>query len=168
MSRKTKTKKFRSDGRELDVTRLRDISHTIADVASQVAEERNMLGIRGKARHSIPDKAYVDRERGWVVQVRKKLAPDAAGTPWEGTLTVAVSHTAADNHEEFHLREAGIPITWDELQAIKDHFWPDRIGIEIYPPHDQIVNVANMRWLWVLPKGATLPFNLGSKTTMKS
>jgi hypothetical protein len=46
------------------------------------------------------------------------------------------------------------------MQAIKDHFWPGCIGLEVFPPREKIVDVADMRWLWVLPKGAVLPFNL--------
>ena len=42
-------------------------------------------------------------------------------------------------------------ITWDELQGIKDALYSDWLAVEIYPPHDQIVNAANMRHLWVLP-----------------
>jgi len=42
-------------------------------------------------------------------------------------------------------------ITWDELQRIKseigmENFW----AVEIFPPDHQVVNVANMRHLWVL------------------
>lgn len=42
-------------------------------------------------------------------------------------------------------------ITWDELQRVKNEtigpkFW----CAEAYPPEDRVVNVANMRHLWVL------------------
>ena len=107
-----------------------------------------------------PEEAYVDRERGWCVQVYRNKTPACNGTPWEGTLRVAVKHTRATNMDNYFKRGYGLPITWDDLQAIKDHFWPEQIGIEVYPPHDAIVDVAEMRWLWILPKGAILPFNL--------
>lgn len=44
-------------------------------------------------------------------------------------------------------------ISWDELQQIKrelgyGNWW----GMEIYPADADVVNVANMRHLWLLPK----------------
>ncbi len=48
-------------------------------------------------------------------------------------------------------------ITWDELQAIKDERFPNHTAVEIYPPHDEIVNEANIRHLWIVPNGLTLP-----------
>lgn len=106
------------------------------------------------------DEAYVDRKRGVVVQVWHDHTPGCIGTPWEGTLQVAVKRSGATTIKEFNRRGTTLPITWDDLQAIKDHFWPTRIGLEVFPPYDKIVNVADMRWLWVLPQGAVLPFNL--------
>lgn len=115
------------------------------------------------------DQAYVDRERGWVIQAYKSGMEGCDGTPWEGTLRVSVKHTNARTPRENEKRSSGIPITWDELQAIKDHFWPGQIAMEIYPPHNCIVDVAEMRWLWVLPPGAVLPFNLqGGEKTLRS
>ena len=43
-------------------------------------------------------------------------------------------------------------IGWDELQDIKDSIgYIDQWAVECYPPYDEIVNVANMRHLWILP-----------------
>lgn len=44
-------------------------------------------------------------------------------------------------------------LTWDELQEIKrqcgyGEWW----AVEIYPQDSQIVNVANMRHLWIMPE----------------
>jgi len=42
-------------------------------------------------------------------------------------------------------------ITWDELQEIKDQCgFRDTWLCEYYPPRDKIINVANIRHLWVL------------------
>lgn len=119
--------------------------------------------------HYASDLAYTDRRRGWVVQVWKNEA-GCKGTPWEGAMRVSVKHTAARNLAQFEDPKSSLPITWDDLQAIKDHFWPECIAIEVYPPKSAIVNVADMRWLWVLPAGAMLPFNLqaDSQTLLKS
>jgi endonuclease YncB( thermonuclease family) len=107
-----------------------------------------------------PDEAYVDRENGVVVQVWANATPGCDGTPWAGTLRVAVKHTSATTAEGVFDRSTTKPIEWGDLQAIKDHFWSDQIAVEIFPPKDKIVDVADMRWLWVLPPGAVLPFNL--------
>lgn len=42
-------------------------------------------------------------------------------------------------------------ITWEELQAIKRQCgFGDSVAVEIYPDDKHVVNVANMRHLWVL------------------
>lgn len=44
-------------------------------------------------------------------------------------------------------------ITWDELQAIKREVgYGDYYAVEVYPRDRDIVNVANMRHLWVMPE----------------
>jgi hypothetical protein len=44
-------------------------------------------------------------------------------------------------------------ITWDELQLIKREVgFGDWYAIEIYPPDARVVNVSNMRHLWLLKK----------------
>lgn len=118
----------------------------------------------------VPDCAYVDRENGVVVQVWGNATPGCDVTPWQGTLRVAVKHTNATTREGVLDRGTTKPIEWDDMQAIKDYFWPERIGLEVFPPHEKIVDVADLRWLWVLPKGAVLPFNiqLGSYDRLES
>ncbi len=49
--------------------------------------------------------------------------------------------------------------SWYEMQRIKDDLAGEKAtAVEVYPPHDQIVDGANMFHLWVLPK--PLPFTL--------
>lgn len=124
-------------------------------------DPRRLKDVSGLSNHSA-HKAYVDRERGVVVQVWENGTPGCDGTPWEGTLRVSIKHTSGKNPSQVTGRGFAKPITWDDMQAIKDHFWPERIAMEIFPPRDKIVDVADMRWMWVLPKGAVLPFNLQS------
>jgi hypothetical protein len=53
-------------------------------------------------------------------------------------------------------------ITWDELQEIKGLIGRgNKQAIEIYPRDCDVVNVANMRHLWILPK--TLPMGWKNK-----
>ncbi len=42
-------------------------------------------------------------------------------------------------------------ITWDELQAVKSAVgFADRWAVEVFPPDVEVVDVANMRHLWLL------------------
>lgn len=44
-------------------------------------------------------------------------------------------------------------ITWDELQRVKTECgFGDQWAVEVYPPNDDVVNVANVRHLWLLPE----------------
>lgn len=48
-------------------------------------------------------------------------------------------------------------ISWDDLQAVKNAVgFGNSQAVEIYPAEVDVVNVANMRHLWVLPE--KLPF----------
>lgn len=142
MSKETLGKRrSRKSEQSIDPTRLVDVSGTIPHPEA-------------------PDKCFVDRANGVVVQVWENATPGCIGTPWDGTLRVAVKHTAAKHLAQFDNPRMTKPITWDDMQAIKDHFWPELIAIEVYPPQKCIVNHADLRWMWVLPAGTVLPFNL--------
>lgn len=53
-------------------------------------------------------------------------------------------------------------ITWDELQQIKhDIGYGDDWALEIYPADEHVVNVANMRHLWVMPDPPSLGWRNG-------
>lgn len=42
-------------------------------------------------------------------------------------------------------------ITWEQIQRIKSELgFGDRIAVEIYPEDNQVVNVANMRHIWLV------------------
>ncbi|PIJ43286.1 hypothetical protein BOM24_08950 [Tatumella sp. OPLPL6] len=48
-------------------------------------------------------------------------------------------------------------ISWDELQQIKNAVgFSEYDAVEVYPKESDLVNVANMRHLWILPE--PLPF----------
>lgn len=45
-------------------------------------------------------------------------------------------------------------ISWEDLQSIKDEIgYADFDAVEVYPKKRDIVNVANMRHLWIMPQG---------------
>jgi hypothetical protein len=49
-------------------------------------------------------------------------------------------------------------LTWDELQEIKRQCgYGDWYGVEVYPRDCDVVNVANLRHLWVMPE----PLHIG-------
>lgn len=55
-------------------------------------------------------------------------------------------------------------VSWDELQGIKDQLgYQEQWAVEVYPPTSDIVNVANMRHLWVL-KGIVPGFGWSKRT----
>ena len=50
-------------------------------------------------------------------------------------------------------------ITWEELQTLKAECgFSDREAVEVFPADRDVVNVANMRHLWVMPTGEGFPF----------
>lgn len=53
----------------------------------------------------------------------------------------------------------GADISWEELQSIKSKLgYGHRDAVEVYPKDEDVVNVANMRHLFVLPADQDLPF----------
>lgn len=52
-------------------------------------------------------------------------------------------------------------LTWDDLQWVKGALgYGDREALEMYPREDLVVNVANIRHLWMLPEGEVMQFGL--------
>lgn len=50
-------------------------------------------------------------------------------------------------------------ISWDDLQALKrEAGYADRQAVEVYPADRDVVNVSNLRHLWLLPEGVSMPF----------
>lgn len=94
-----------------------------------------------------PEPVAVFRSRRFLAQVF-----DAHG----GVLRISVCTTTLTTGGRW---EDGI--TWDELQQIKREIgFGGRDAVEVYPPDRDVVNVANMRHLWVMPVGERLPFAL--------
>lgn len=58
---------------------------------------------------------------------------------------ISVNRARLDSHGRWSDR-----ISWDELQAIKRQIgFGDLWAFEIFPPDSDVVNVANMRHLWI-------------------
>lgn len=63
-----------------------------------------------------------------------------------GTLRLSICRTKVDN-QGMWLAD----ITWDELQRIKRECgYGDKWAVEIFPPDEHVVNVANFRHLWLV------------------
>jgi hypothetical protein len=85
------------------------------------------------------------RSDSLLVQVFKEPAPLIV------RLSVCRSELAGDRWAD--------RITWDELQAVKAQAgYADALAVEVYPPAADVVNVANMRHLWVYFDDLALPF----------
>lgn len=99
-----------------------------------------------------PVAAWKSDNNCWAVLAYS--VPTTDGTPWEGTLRVGIKHVDRRG------RDREVVENWSFLQAIKEKLFPGRLAIEIYPPASQLVDVAPMRWLWLLPPDARLPISL--------
>ena len=80
-----------------------------------------------------PPPIEVWRSRSFLVQVYQAL---------KGQVRISVQRTdGADG------------ITWDQLQSVKAEIGRGHLtAVELYPPAEHLVDVANMRHLWTLPE----------------
>lgn len=63
------------------------------------------------------------------------------------------------NHLAIHRCDGSVDHDWRELQRIKTAIaGADRWAAELYPPEDQLIDIANQYHLWVLPAGKRFPF----------
>lgn len=77
------------------------------------------------------------RSRSFLVQVFEE----------SGHLRLSVNRTEWDARRQSWRED----ISWDDLQRLKaEAGYPDRWAVEIFPADAEIVNVANMRHLWLL------------------
>jgi hypothetical protein len=77
------------------------------------------------------------RSRGFLVQLYREPS---------GYLRMSVNRTTMDAEQRF-----AADLTWDELQTLKEqigfgHMW----AVECFPPDREVVNVQNMRHLFLL------------------
>lgn len=87
----------------------------------------------------------VYRSRGFLVQVYNE--------PWPVVARLSVIRSSLKPDGDW--KE---DITWEELQRLKrEAGYGDFDAVEVYPPDADVVNVANLRHLWVFPAGY-MPF----------
>ena len=75
------------------------------------------------------------RSRGFIVQEYQE----------DKAIRLTVNRTVIDDKGDYVGGN-----TWEELQSLKHQCgYSDRCGVEIYPPDKDVMNVANMRHLWI-------------------
>jgi hypothetical protein len=78
------------------------------------------------------------RSRQFLVQVYQEP---------KGIIRLSVNRTEWDERQG-RWRE---DITWDDLQRLKaEAGYGDRFAMELFPADDEVVNVANMRHVWIV------------------
>ena len=87
-------------------------------------------------RNNTPLPIEVWRSRGFLVQIFQD----------GGNERITINRTTHDG------QGWGANLTWDEMQRLKSECGrSNRWAVEVFPPSDEVVNVANMRHLWLLP-----------------
>ena len=89
---------------------------------------------------SPPSLTQVWRNRNFLVQVHKEAN------------SLGVSHRVTICRTEVDGNQWKDGISWEEIQTIKDAIgFADHDAVEVYPMRRDIINVANMRHLWIMP-----------------
>lgn len=84
----------------------------------------------------------------YQVFMRKVFTGDAPGSALASLTLLTIKR---NDREPIH--------DWRDLQRIKNELTsPEHEAIELYPSESRKLDSANQYWLWVLPKGRTLPF----------
>ncbi|PLS26016.1 DUF7694 domain-containing protein [Bifidobacterium parmae] len=100
----------------------------------QPVTEENKRFMRAASRSGPPLKVW--RSRDYFAQLYRDR---------NGYLRLSVNRVGIDLNGRW---KDGI--TWDELQRVKQETIGDAWAVEIYPPKTDLVDVANIRHLWIL------------------
>lgn len=116
---------------KLAKSHLRKVNRTLSDDFIEIPKEN-------WPRKSDPTPFAVYRSKRFLVQAFEER---------DSIVRLSVCRTTVDAHGNWLAH-----ITWDELQDIKIGVgYSDRDAVEVYPRSSDVVNVSNMRHLWVLP-----------------
>lgn len=119
-------------------------------------EQNKMYGPRLE---DIPEKLWpnefimpiaVFRSCNFLVQIYKEM---------HGVLRLSVTRSVL-------LRDGSFKdgITWDEMQEIKSQCgYGDKFAVEVYPADDEVVNVANMRHIFILKEAPAVAWRHPNK-----
>lgn len=63
-----------------------------------------------------------------------------------------------------HVSAMSSKMTWAIKQRIKNEIaGKERFAFEVYPPVSELIDEADMYWMWVMPAGEKMPFKLFNK-----
>lgn len=123
-----------------------------AKLAKQHLKSRNAEA--GKNFVEIPEFEVPDNLRSHLVKAWRNnqflaaLYLDSCGYTRISVNRTSVKGFTKNNHPQW---QDGI--SWDELMQIKSAIgFGDRWAVECYPPDSEVINVANLRHLWLLPE----------------
>ena len=116
--------------------------------------------------------AYADITRSKHYGETLREVPESEWPSFEGVLMRPIRVWCSRRHTVVHYPDGRLScsiaqlgedgrfkdgISWDDLQRLKrEAGFGDRWAVEVFPPDEDIVNVANMRHLWLL--GDAPPF----------
>lgn len=135
---------------------------------SRAQRRANLSGIRG-----VMAKPWEPMEQREFTDAQVQLA-SRSGTFVSGWLnnrySAQVFHRVTEWGDVIHLaicRHDGATVQgWDDLQRIKGEvIGADRFAVEVYPSDEDVVAQANMRHLFVLPRGFVLPLTIKGQWT---
>ena len=95
----------------------------------------------------------------------KKLLKDLKSFWVNNYLSVQVSEFQTDigyvRRLGIRRNDEGKNITWAEKQRVKNEICgKEAVAIEVFPAKEDLIDQANMCWLWVVPKNFAMPFFL--------
>lgn len=102
---------------------------------------------------SIPPRTWVrlPRDRWPDIPTFNRHLPQQVYVSGEFAVQIYAAESPAECRLCVYRHDKRDGITWDALQSIKNELgFADRDAVEIYPAAEDLVNVANMRHLWVM------------------
>lgn len=109
------------------------------DFMKKESAKYNHLFVPMKGEHPNPDFVQAVRNENFLVQIFKE----------KYTTRLSINRTELNKDGSGWLDG----ITWDDIQKIKANLgYRDSCAIEIYPPEKDLVNVANIRHIFIVDK----------------
>ena len=109
---------------------------------TDLAIKKHLTFNGGKAQGRLPDQVF--QNNIFVVQVFNH--PSSWGE---------VKRAMIRRNDELPIHD------WNKIQRIKNEvFGEDAVALEVYPKQKNLIDVANIYWLWVLPKEFVCPIEL--------
>ena len=96
-------------------------------------------------------------ERNRIAVLRSRQFLVQVFSEGDGALRLSVNRTEWDERRGSWRED----ISWDDLQRLKSEAgYADRWAVEIFPADAAVVNVANMRHIWIVPEAPSFAWNV--------